>query len=92
MDFNKLFKIAKGEIEWMSTLKDPDFRLEQAVFEEKEKLWRVAVSFLVERKNPFQTPTSDFLANWKYERIYKELQIDDKDRVISMRFFENEWN
>ena len=68
----------------MTELADPDFRLEQVAFNEGSKTWKVVVSFLVDKKNPLQGVSSAFLSDFKYDRIYKQLIIDELGNIKAM--------
>ena len=85
-----IFEIAKKELSWLSKLPNPDFRLEQVEYDEKNNEWNVVVSFLVENTNkrtiPFGIPVSDF----EFNRIYKKLKINKENKVTGLFIFDND--
>mgnify|MGYP006436123733 FL=1 len=88
MDLKDLLNTAKSELKEMTTLENPDFRLEQAEYKEDEGLWEIIVSYLVENTNPKNSPFSSITAEFKYSRIYKKLNIDENKNVVGFYIFE----
>lgn len=74
----------------MSTLKNPDFRLEQAEFIKKDKVWEIVVSYLIENTNPRSTALGAIISEFKYFRIYKRLKIDEDKNVIGFYIYNKE--
>lgn len=87
--FKDLLKIAVEELKDLTTVENPDFRLEQAEFNTSNKEWEIVVSFLVAnpnlKKTVFEIPS--FIL--EYERIYKRLKIDSQKEVKGFYIFEN---
>lgn len=85
---SELLEIAKSELNGLSKVPNPDFRLEQVIYDEEKEEWDVVISYLVEntnkRTNPLGIPTSEF----QFYRIYKKLRINSVKEVIGMYIFE----
>jgi hypothetical protein len=88
MTLRELLNIAKSELKEMSSLDNPDFRLEQAEYIKDEDIWDIVVSYLVENTNPRNSPLSAITSEFKYHRIYKQLKIDDNKKVIGFFIYE----
>ncbi|TDT40563.1 hypothetical protein CLV90_3412 [Maribacter spongiicola] len=89
MNLKELLNIAKSELTDMTTLSNPDFRLEQAEFFKDEKCWEIVVSYLVENTNPKNSPLAAITSEFKYHRIYKKLKIDENKNVVGFFMWEN---
>mgnify|MGYP005999371803 CR=1 FL=1 len=89
MNLKELLSIAKSELTDMSTLSNPDFRLEQAEFFKDTNNWEIVVSYLVENTNPKNSPLAAITSEFKYHRIYKKIQIDENKTVVGFFMFEN---
>ena len=50
MTLKEVFNISKNELQDIIENKNPDFRLEEAAFNQDEKIWDIVVSYLVEKK------------------------------------------
>jgi hypothetical protein len=88
MKLKDILTIAKNELADLSTIENPDFRLEQAIFKEEEKKWEVVVSYLVENTNkPFKAFAA-LSAEFLFLRMYKKLEINDKNEVVSFLMFD----
>jgi hypothetical protein len=88
MKLIELLGIATAELQGFTTLERPDFRLEQAEYNSKDKVWEIVVSFLVENTN--KRIGSGILAmstDYQYHRIYKKLLIDGNKAVKALRMF-----
>ena len=91
MKLKELLNLAKTELSELSSLSDPDFRLEQAEYNDDEQLWEIVVSYLVEKTNPRNTPLSSLTSEFKYHRIYKRLKIyPNTKEVVGFYIYENE--
>ena len=91
MKLKELLNLAKTELSELSSLSDPDFRLEQAEYNDDEQLWEIVVSYLVEKTNPRNTPLSELTSEFKYHRIYKKLKIyPNTKEVVGFYIYENE--
>mgnify|MGYP000954075754 CR=1 FL=1 len=87
MNIKELYTIAKRELGELSPLEDSDFRLEQAVYNENEKVWEIVVSYLVENTN---RPTKSLMAlttEFPYHRIYKKVKINDAKEIVGFFIF-----
>ncbi|EOZ96986.1 hypothetical protein A33Q_1904 [Indibacter alkaliphilus LW1] len=88
-NFKDLLLIAANELKDLTTVENPDFRLEQAEYNETTKEWDIIVSFLVQntnlRKTVFEIPSFSL----EYERIYKRLKINSQKEVMGLYIFEN---
>jgi hypothetical protein len=89
MNLKELLNIAKSELIDMSTLTNPDFRLEQAEFFKDTNNWEIVVSYLIENTNPKNSPLSAIITEFKYHRIYKRIQIDEDKNVVGFFMYEN---
>lgn len=92
MKLRELFNIVEEELETIY-INTQDIRLEQAEFNEKENLWEVVVSYLVENKNKIDkslgiNPTLTISAVLPFERIYKLVKIDNDKNIKGFYIFE----
>jgi hypothetical protein len=88
MNFKDLYQVAKESLEQLSPMDQADFRLEQAEYNKKEKVWVIVVSYLVENINKPESPLGAFTASYKYHRIYKKVKIDNDKNVLGFYMFE----
>lgn len=86
MEFKELFNIAREQLTDLFEVDDPDFRLEQAEFNQKEKMWEVVVSFLA-KKSP-KSPLEALGQILPFERIYKKVKINDKKEVTGFFIYD----
>ncbi len=92
MELKQLYHTAKNELETIVPEEKSDFRLEQAEYNEKEGIWEIVVSFLVENENKKLHPIS-MLSDFPYERLYKKVKIDEKNQVLGFYIFnKNDFN
>ena len=82
MTLKDLLQLAKNQLRELSSLENPDFRLEQAVFKEEENQWDIVVSYLVENTNKKVSPFSSITSEFQYLRIYKKMLIGPNSEVI----------
>ena len=82
MVLKELLEIAKSQLDELTTLKNPDFRLEQAEFKKDEGIWDIVVSFLVENTNKRTTPIAALMSEFQFHRIYKRLKINNATKEI----------
>lgn len=87
MTLQELLRIAKKQLNGLSTLENPDFRLEQAEFQKDDKVWEIVVSYLVENMNKRANPLSAITSEFQFHRIYKKLKIDENKEVIGFYIF-----
>lgn len=91
MKLKELLELAKTELSELTSLENPDFRLEQAEYLEDEQMWEVVVSYLVENTNPRNTSISVLTSEFKYHRIYKRLRIyPNTKNVVGFYIYEKE--
>ncbi len=88
MNFKELFIAAKEQLGNISSLEKSDFRLEQAEYDEKTKVWEIIVSYLVENTNK---PINSFSLGQEYpfHRIYKKVKINNKKEVVGFYIYDN---
>ena len=90
MKINDIFKIAKNELKSLSSIPDPDFRLEQAEFKTDESIWEIVISYLVENKNKReQNVFASFTTDLIYTRIYKKVKLDKNNDIIGFFIFDS---
>ncbi|MCH8488199.1 MAG: hypothetical protein LAT75_15150 [Candidatus Cyclonatronum sp.] len=89
MKFKDLLETAKSELKDLSTVENPDFRLEQAVYNKEKDIWEVVVSYLVPNTNLKQIPIVEDSYALKFDRIYKKLEIDKRKTVLGLYIFDN---
>ncbi|TVP48119.1 MAG: hypothetical protein EA341_11580 [Mongoliibacter sp.] len=85
--FKELLQIAIENLKDLSTVQEPDFRLEQAVFNEHTKEWDIVVSFLVDNTNQRTSPFE--LPGLKNQRIFKKLKVNSNKEVLGFYIYEN---
>jgi hypothetical protein len=83
----ELLDIAKENLQNLSTLPNPDFRLEQAEFNRDEKEWEIVVSYLVENTNKKSALSA--LTDFQFHRIYKKMKIDENKEIKGFYIFNN---
>jgi hypothetical protein len=85
----ELLEVAEAELRNLTSVSTPDFRLEQAEFNESKNEWDIVVSYLVEnsnkRSNPIGLPVSEF----QYQRIYQKLKVDSNKEIVGLYIFNN---
>jgi hypothetical protein len=93
MNFREIYRIAKDQLESLSTVDKPDFRLEQAEYKKKDKLWEVVVSYLVDKDNEGRSAIAKAAAfevfNNPYERVYKTVKINDNQKVVGFYIYQS---
>lgn len=87
MSFKELLESAKEELKGLSSIENPDFRLEQAVYNRNEKVWDIVVSFLVENTNKRTTSISALVNDYPYNRIFKKLKLAEDKSVIGLYMY-----
>lgn len=87
--FKELLQIAVEELKDLTTVENPDFRLEQVVFNDSEKEWEIVVSFLVQNPNMKKSVLEIPSFILEFERIYKRLKINSQKEVKEFYIFEN---
>ena len=84
MKLKDLLKIAEDELSDLSTVSNPDFRLEQAV--KTDSGWEIVVSFLVENPNK---PSIPLAPAFQFERLYKKVNISSEGEVAGLFIYNN---
>ncbi len=90
MKLKELYAIAKKELADISPIENSDFRLEQAEYNKKEKIWEIVVSYLVENTNKPIKAFAALAPEFKYHRIYKTVKIDDLGKIIGFYIYTKE--
>jgi len=89
MSLKDLLDIAKTELKDLTTVENPDFRLEQAEFKKQENSWEIIVSYLVDNTNKRNFPMAAITGDFQYYRIYKRLKVDSEKHVIGLFIYNN---
>jgi hypothetical protein len=85
--FKDLLQIAVEELKDLTTVSNPDFRLEQAEYNDSENQWEIVVSFLVDNTNQRLNPIN--LPGLTNQRVFKRLKINSQKEVMGFYIFEN---
>lgn len=86
MKLKRLLDIAISEMRELTPLENPDFRLEQAEYNDKDKIWEIVISFLVPNTN--KKLLAD-LTSFQFHRKYKRVKINDNNEIIGFYIFDN---
>jgi hypothetical protein len=89
LTFKDLLSLAKEHLKEMSTLTNPDFRLEQAEFNKDNNSWEIVVSYLVENTNKRTNPLTALTSEFQYLRMYKKIKINENGEIIGFYIFNN---
>ncbi len=89
MTLKELIEIAKNELKDLSTLDNPDFRIEQAIFNKDENEWEIVVSYLVENTNKRSSAFSAITSEFQFLRIYKKLKINSEKQITGFYIYNN---
>jgi len=84
--FKQLLDLAQAELQQLTRLENPDFRLEEAVYFRKHELWEIIVSFLVDNTNPPIEGSGTPKLSLKYLRLYKKISINNNGEMVALRF------
>lgn len=87
MNFRDLMEIVATNFEGVSTLENPDFRLEQAEYKKDEKLWDLVISYLVENTNKRKAELMSFTPQYQYHRMYKRVKINDNKEIVGFYMY-----
>ncbi len=88
MKLSELLSVAQEELKDFTTVAKPDFRLEEAEYDNDKKVWNVIVSFLAENTNKRLMPAGTLLSEYQYHRIYKKLKINDHRELVGLYIYE----
>jgi hypothetical protein len=83
MELKELYQIAKAQLSETVNTENPDFRLEQAEYNEEQKEWEIVVSYLV-KNNEGNIPSS-FVS--PFNRLYKRVRLNDKKEVLGFYIY-----
>ncbi|NOU59024.1 hypothetical protein [Marinifilum caeruleilacunae] len=89
MTLKELFDIAKTQLEELTDLQTPDFRLEQAELLKEEELWEIVVSYLVEDTNKNTIPSAALTSEHHFHRIFKKIRIDKDKNVVGFYMYDS---
>ena len=89
MTLKELLDIAKIQLKDLTTLENPDFRLEQAEYKKDEGIWDIVVSYLVENTNKRLSAIAALSSEFQFHRIYKRIKIDDSKNIIGLYIYNN---
>lgn len=89
MKLKDILLIAETELKDLSTVHNPDFRLEQAVYVKEKKIWEIVVSYLVENTNKPSKAFAALAPEFQFLRIYKKLEINENDEVTGFFIYDN---
>jgi hypothetical protein len=90
MKLSELLEVAKTQLSELTSLQNPDFRLEQASLMDDGETWEIVVSYLVKNTNPRTSPLNSFSPDLEFNRIYKSLEIDQAKNVTGFYMYENQ--
>ena len=90
MDFKEILEIAKSELQGLTSVPNPDFRLEQAEFDEEQNVWEVVVSYLVDNTNKKINPLTKISTGFEYLRMYKTVKINSDRQVEGFYMYEKQ--
>ncbi len=85
--FKELLETAKEQLKELTTVDHPDFRLEQAEYNEAENVWEIVVSYLVENTNKRTTALAPFGSEFQFHRIYKRMKINQDNSIAGLYIF-----
>lgn len=86
MKFAELITVVKQELKHLSTLDNPDFRLEEAE-QYDDKSWNLVVSYLVENSNKKLTSLNAFGATFEFLRLYKKVKISENGEILGIYMY-----
>lgn len=89
MKLKDLLNSATTQLRDLSTLDNPDFRLEQAVYKKDEKIWEIVISYLVKNNTITTNPFADIAPAFKYTRLYKKVNLDENGQVAGFYLYDN---
>lgn len=90
MKFIDLLNIVRKDLADLSTLENPDFRLEQAELLKDENIWDIVISYLVENTNKKIGNLGTLMSGgFEYVRLYKRVKINNDGEVIGLYIYDN---
>lgn len=90
MTLKELLDIAKKELRDLTSLENPDFRLEQVEYKKDEGVWEIVVSYLVENTNKRISLLPALASEFQYHRIYKKLRINKDKEIEGFYLYNNQ--
>jgi hypothetical protein len=89
MTLKELFDIAKSQLQDLTSLDAPDFRLEQAELLTEEELWEIVVSYLVEDTTKNATPSAALTSEHHFKRVCKRIRIDKEKNIVGFYMYDS---
>jgi len=89
MILKDLLNLVKTQLRDLTTVQNPDFRLEQAEYNKDEGVWDIVVSYLVENTNKRMNSISVLTSEFQYLRMYKRLKINDNQEILGFYIYDN---
>lgn len=89
MTLKELLEIVKVQLQDLSTLENPDFRLEQAEYKKDGQIWEIVVSYLVENTNKRSNPLSILNSEFQFFRMYKKIVIGSDREIKGFYIYNN---
>ncbi|MEC5156300.1 hypothetical protein [Chryseobacterium sp. MP_3.2] len=88
LQLGKLKQLAFDELSQIFDLEKSDFRLEEYFYEKATNTYKIIVSFLVKNENINTGSLAQLSLGFsKFERIYKEVVIDEEGIVIKFSIY-----
>lgn len=89
MKLKELIDTTKLQIQDLTTLQNPDIRLEQAEYKKDEGIWDIVVSYLVENTNKRTSPLAALTSEFQFNRIYKRIKMNDEKNIVGFYIYDN---
>jgi hypothetical protein len=84
--FKELLDTARLQLNELTAVPNPDFRLEQAEADEEAGEWNIVVSFLVENTEKRSLPIHA-LVEPQYQRVYKKVKVNAEREIVGIYMF-----
>lgn len=85
----ELLEIAIEAVKELTDVSNPDFRLEQAIYDKESRSWEVVVSWLVKNAQVGPQFIEALLPGFETTRIYKKLTINSDREVTGLYMFDS---
>ena len=89
MTLKELLNVAVEHLSPLTTVENPDFRLEQAQYNGDSNTWDIVVSYLVDNVNKRSSTLSAIISEFQFYRIYKRIKINENKEIIGFYIFNN---
>ena len=89
MKLKELIDTTKLQIQDLTTLQNPDIRLEQAEYKKDEGIWDIVVSYLVENTNKRTSSLAALTSEFQFYRIYKRIKMNDDKNIVGFYIYDN---